>query len=59
MLKKLGMRSIGVDIVWTPLDTPLETLNILLSGNVFNTNNFSVPIPMLLPAEIFSGTLVT
>ena len=34
---------------------PLFTLKILLWSKVFNTNNFSVPIPILLPAETVGG----
>ena len=34
---------------------PLFTLKILLCLKVFNTNNFSVPIPILLPAETVGG----
>ena len=59
MLKKFGMRDTCVDTVCMPLDNPLLTLNTLFSLNVFKTNNFSVPIPMLLPTEIFSGMFAT
>ena len=37
--------------------TPLLTLKILLSLKVFSTNSFSVPIPILLPAETVFGIL--
>ena len=61
-------KSINCGIVWTnPPKTcdavsadptiPLFTLNILLSLNAFNTNNFSVPIPILLPADTELGIL--
>ena len=59
ILKKLGINETGVDTVWTPLDTPLLTLITLFWLNVFKTDNTSVPIPMVLPTEIWSGIFVT
>ena len=38
---------------------PLFTLNICFSSKTFRTNNLSVPIPILLPAETLSGILET
>ena len=35
--------------------TPLLTLITLLSSNVLSTRKFSVPMPILLPAETLSG----
>ena len=55
----LGIKLTFVDTVWTPAETPLLTLKILFSLNVFKTNNFSVPIPMLLPTEIELGMFWT
>ena len=45
------------DAVFAEPTTPLLTLKILLSLNAFNTNNFSVPIPILLPADTEFGIL--
>ena len=55
----LGIKLTFVDTVWTPAETPLLTLKILFSLNVFKTNNFSVPIPILLPTEIKLGIFWT
>ena len=55
----LGIKLTFVDTVWTPVETPLLTLKILFSLNVFKTNSFSVPIPMLLPTEIKLGMFWT
>ena len=38
-----------------PPTIPRFTLNIFLSSNVLRTCNFSVPIPILLPADTLSG----
>ena len=54
-LKILGIRFIPVPTVWTPEDSPLLTLSILFWSKVLRTNNFSVPIPMLLPTDILLG----
>ena len=59
ILKKFGIKETCVDTVWTPATAPLLTLKILFWLKVFKTNNFSVPIPILLPTEIFSGMEVT
>ena len=59
ILKKLGIRETGVDTECIPLDKPLWTLSILFWVNVFKTSNFSVPIPILLPIEIYSGIFAT
>ena len=59
ILKKLGTNERGVDTVWTPLDTPLLTLITLFWLNVFKTDNTSVPIPIVLPTEMWSGIFVT
>ena len=59
ILKKLGIRETCVDTVWTPATAPLLTLKILFWLKVLSTNNFSVPIPILLPTEIYSGIVVT
>ena len=53
--KVFGINSKSVPTVWTPDETPLLTLNILLDPNLLRTSNFSVPIPILLPTEIWSG----
>ena len=55
----LGIKLTFVDTVWTPAESPLLTLKILFSLNVFKTSNFSVPIPMLLPTEIKLGMFWT
>ena len=57
--KKLGIKESLLDAVCTPVVTPLLTLKILFSSKVFKTNNFSVPIPILLPTEIKLGMLLT
>ena len=59
ILKKFGIKETCVDTVWTPATAPLLTLKILFWLKVFKTNNYSVPIPILLPTEIFSGMEVT
>ena len=51
----LGIKLTFVDTVWTPAETPLLTLKILCSLNVFKTTNYSVPIPILLPTEVKLG----
>ena len=38
-----------------PPTMPRFTLNIFLSLNLLRTCNFSVPIPILLPADTLSG----
>ena len=43
------------DAVFAEPTIPLFTLKILLSLKLFNTSNFSVPIPMLLPADTVIG----
>ena len=45
------------DAVFAEPTTPLLTLKILLSSNLFKTNNFSVPIPILLPTDTEFGIL--
>ena len=45
------------DAVFAEPTTPLLTLRILLSSNTFNTDNFSVPIPILLPTDTEFGIL--
>ena len=52
--KKLGIKLTSVDNVCAVPVIPLSTLKIFLSSNLFKTDNFSVPIPMLLPIEIIS-----
>ena len=64
-------KSIVCGIVWTnpprmwdvdvsPYPTsPLLTLKILLSRNTLRTLNFSVPMPILLPADTELGTVAT
>ena len=54
-----GIKSIWVPTVWTPETAPLLTLNILFESKVFNTSNFSVPIPILLPTDINDGIFET
>ena len=54
-----GINSNTVPTVWTPDDAPLLTLNILFWSNLFKTRSFSVPIPILLPTDIWSGIFVT
>ena len=50
-----GTVNTGVDNVWAEPTTPLLTLKIFLWSNLFKTNNLSVPIPMLLPADTLDG----
>ena len=57
--KLSGTVNTGVDKVWAAPTTPLLTLNIPFSLNVFSTNKLSVPIPILLPADTTSGILDT
>ena len=57
--KVFGINSIEVPTVCTPDDAPLLTLNILFCSNLFKTRSFSVPIPILLPTDIWDGILVT
>ena len=45
--------------MWTPDETPRFTLKILLVSNLLRTNNFSVPIPILLPTDIWLGIFET
>ena len=55
----LGIKLTFVDTVWTPAEAPLLTLKTLFLLNVFKTNSFSVPIPILLPTEIRLGMFWT
>ena len=57
--KTFGINSNWVPTVWTPDETPRFTLKILLFSNLLRTNNFSVPIPILLPTDIWSGIFET
>ena len=57
--KKLGINLTSDESVCAVPVTPLWTLNIFLSLNLFKTSNFSVPIPILLPTEIISDVLYT
>ena len=57
--KLSGTVKTGVERVWAAPTTPLLTLNIPLSLNVFKTNKLSVPMPILLPADTTSGILET
>ena len=57
--KLSGTVKTGVESVWAAPTTPLLTLKIPLSLNVFKTNKLSVPMPILLPADTTSGILET
>ena len=50
-----GVVKTGADNECAAPTTPLFTLNICLSLKALRTNNFSVPIPMLLPADTLLG----
>ena len=56
-----GIVSTKLPMVWDAVfadpTMPLLTLKIFLSSNLFNTNNFSVPIPILLPTDTELGIL--
>ena len=52
MSKKLGISLTSVESVCAVPEIPLSTLKIFLSSNLFKTNNFSVPIPILFPIDI-------
>ena len=58
-LKKLGINFTNSETVCAAPETPLLTLNADLSSNFFKTKNFSVPIPILLPTDIFLGIVET
>ena len=51
-------RTCDVDVLAAPTN-PLFTLKILLSLKTFKTLSFSVPIPILLPADTELGTVAT
>ena len=59
ILNVFGIRFTFVPTVCTPETAPLLTLNILFSLKVLRTNNFSVPMPILLPTDIWFGILET
>ena len=43
----------SVDAVWIPAVCSVIARITLLSGNIFNTDNLAVPIPMVDPTDMF------
>ena len=54
-----GVKYTAVVAVCALPEIPLRTLIMFWTSKTFKTDSVSVPIPMLLPIEIFSGIVET